>query len=255
MIRLIILVLLPSVTISAQTADSVEVTPAGHQMNIISALVVPSVLIGAGIATINDRGWYSSYDAYECMQERYTDFHTNWDDYLMFLPAVGVYGLNLAGVNGRNSFLDRSLIYLLSLSLGTATTGIIKRSTDVLRPDGSDFNSFPSNHTTIAFVSATFLFHEYKDRSIWYGIAGYSVATLSGVFRMLNNRHWMSDVLAGAGIGILSTNAMYLIYPGMKALLGSKINSRGNDRLTLVPYYIPNHYGMFLQYKIPWSSN
>jgi len=255
MTRLIILALLPYVTISAQIADTVEVAPAGHQKKIISALVVPSVLIGAGIATIDDRGWYSSYDAHDCIQERFPDFHSNWDDYLMFLPAAGVYGLNLAGVKGNNSFLDRSLIYLLSISLGTATTGIIKRSTDVLRPDGSDFNSFPSTHTTIAFVSATFLYHEYKDRSIWYGIAGYSVATLSGVFRMLNNRHWMSDVLAGAGIGILATNAMYLIYPGMKAFLGNKINSRGNDGLTLVPYYLPNHYGMFLQYKIPWSIN
>jgi len=255
MIRLFILALLPYVTISAQTADSIEVAPAGHQKKVFSSLVVPSVLIGAGIATINDRGWYSSYDAHEDIQERYPDFHTNVDDYLMFLPAAGVYGLNLAGVKGKNSFMDRSLIYLLSLSLGTVTTVIIKRSTNVLRPDGSDFNSFPSNHTTIAFVSASFLYHEYKDQSIWYGIAGYSVATLSGVLRMLNNRHWMSDVLAGAGLGILSTNVMYLIYPGMKTFLGKKFSSKGNDRLSLVPYYLPNHYGMFLQYNIPWSRN
>lgn len=197
-----------------------------------------------------DRGWYSSYDAYECIQENYPDFHTSIDDYLMFLPAAGVYGLNLSGVKGANNFVDRSLIYLVSLSLATVTTGIIKRSTDILRPDGSDFHSFPSTHTTIAFVSATFLHEEYKDQSIWYGVAGYSIATASAVLRMLNNRHWMSDVLVGAGLGILTTKSVYLLYPLVKESLGPKFSKRNNNNLSLVPYLSPGHYGIFLQYHI-----
>lgn len=223
---------------------------AWHQKKVVSLLLVPSLLIGTGIATMNDHGWYSSHDAYECIQKNYPDFQTNMDDYLMFVPAAGVYGLNLAGVQGKNNFVDRSLIYLISLSLGSATTGIIKRSADVLRPDGSDFNSFPSTHTTLAFVSATLLHEEYKDQSIWYSVAGYSIATSTGVLRMLNNRHWMSDVLVGAGIGILSTKAVYLVYPAVKNFLGNKIGNKSKNKLSLVPYYYPDHYGMFLQYKI-----
>jgi hypothetical protein len=46
---------------------------------------------------------------------------------------------------------------------------------------------------------------EYKDVSIWYGISGYVVATGTGFFRMYNDRHWLTDVAAGAGIGILCT--------------------------------------------------
>ena len=141
----IILSLLSHVKISGQISDTIEIAPAWHQRKVVSVLLVPSILIGAGVATMNDNGCYSSYDAY---------FQTNIDDYLMFMPAVGVYGLNLAGVKGKNNFVDRSLIYLISISLASITNSIIKNTTNVLRPDGSDYRSLPSNHTTIAFISA-----------------------------------------------------------------------------------------------------
>ncbi len=234
-----ILSLLSHVTISAQISDSMEIAPAWHQKKVVSVLLVPSILIGTGIATMNDNGFYSSYDAYEAIQRNYPDFHTNIDDYLMFMPAAGVYGLNFAGLKGKNNFADRSLIYLISISLATITSGTIKRTTNVLRPDESDFKSLPSTHTTIAFVSATFLHEEYKYQSIWYGIAGYSIATATGVLRMLNNRHWMSDVLVGAGLGIFTTKVVYLVYPA----------ARSNNNLTLVPHLYPDHYGIYLQYR------
>ena len=245
----VFLVLLPYVTLSAGIADSTEVANNGKRNRILSTVVAPSVLIGTGIATINDRGWYSSYDAHDYIQSKYPDFHSNLDDYLMLLPAAGVYGLNLAGVKGSNKFMDRSLIYLLSLALGEATTGIVKNSTDILRPDGSDFNSFPSSHTTIAFISATFLFHEYKDQSIWYGIAGYSIASVTGIFRMLNNEHWMSDVLVGAGIGILSTNIVYLVYPIAKEFISTKFSKKSKSSLIIVPSFSNDHYGFYLHYS------
>ena len=246
---LIILSLFSHVTISAQISDSIEIAPAWHQNKVVSVLLVPSILIGAGIATMNDNGFYSSYDAYEDIQKNYPDFHTNIDDYLMFMPAVAVYGLNFAGVKGKNNFVDRSLIYLISISLASITNGIIKNTTNVLRPDGSDYGSLPSNHTTIAFISATFLHEEYKDQSIWYGIAGYSIATATGVLRMLNNKHWMSDVLVGAGIGILVTKVVYLVYPAVKNLFNAKDNKRSNHKLSLVPQLYPDHYGIYLQYR------
>lgn len=74
------------------------------------------------------------------------------------------------------------------------------------RPDGSNNKSFPSGHTATAFMAATMLHKEYGGRSPWYSIAGYSMATVTGVSRMLNNKHWLSDVLVGAGIGILGVS-------------------------------------------------
>ena len=56
-----------------------------------------------------------------------------------------------------------------------------------------------------------FLHKEYGlTRSPWYSVAGYSIATLTGAMRMLNNRHWISDVLVGAGIGVMSVDLGYL---------------------------------------------
>jgi membrane-associated phospholipid phosphatase len=65
------------------------------------------------------------------------------------------------------------------------------------------------------------LWQEYKDVSIWYGISGY-VATGTGFFRMYNDRHWLTDVAAGAGIGILCTKTAYWLYPKCKNYFSKK---------------------------------
>jgi hypothetical protein len=81
-----------------------------------------------------------------------------------------------------------------------------------MRPDGSTANSWPSGHTATSFVGATILHKEYGlTRSPWYSVAGYGVATATGVMRVLNNRHWISDVMSGAGIGILSAELGYAL--------------------------------------------
>jgi hypothetical protein len=113
--------LLPCGTISAQLSDSSDISVKKPQRIVVNTLLAPTILIGTGIATMGDRGWYSSQDAYECIQENYPDFHTNLDDYLAFIPAAGVYVLNWAGVKGKNNFLDRSLIYVVSVSLVSVT--------------------------------------------------------------------------------------------------------------------------------------
>jgi membrane-associated phospholipid phosphatase len=98
----------------------------------------------------------------------------------------------------------------------SGSVGMLKSSTHILRPDGSTYNSFPSGHTSTAFMGAQFMWEEYKDVSPWYGIAGYAVATTTGVLRLYNNRHWVSDVVTGAGIGMLSTKAAYWLYPKLQ---------------------------------------
>ena len=92
-------------------------------------------------------------------------------------------------------------------------TGFAKFTTRRTRPNASGWKSFPSGHTATAFVGAEFLFQEYKEKSIWIGIGGYTVAMLIGISRVYNNKHWVSDVITGAGIGILSTKIVYKTYP------------------------------------------
>ncbi len=140
------------------------------------------------------------------------------DNYLQFVPAVAVYGLNAVGIQGAHDFLDRSMIYLLSNIIMNITVSGLKQITHEQRPDGSDYLSFPSGHTAEAFASAEFLMQEYKNVSVWYGISGYAVATSVAYLRMYNNKHWLNDVVAGAGFGILSTRLAYILYPKIKKI-------------------------------------
>ena len=141
-----------------------------------------------------------------------TNFHSEIDNYTQFAPAVLALGLNVAGVEGRSNLGRFAVSSALAYGIMAGIVNPIKYGAKEMRPDGSTRNSFPSGHTATAFVSATILHKEYGlTRSPWYSIAGYGVATATGVMRVLNNRHWVSDVLSGAGIGIFSTELAYVI--------------------------------------------
>ena len=45
------------------------------------------------------------------------------------------------------------------------------------------------------------------------------MATTTAYLRMQNNKHWLSDVVAGAGIGIASTKLAYWLYPKLQRKL------------------------------------
>ena len=67
----------------------------------------------------------------------------------------------------------------------------------------SDF-SFPSGHTSNAFLGAHMAYKEFKDSSPILAYSGYAIAAFVAGSRLYNNRHWVADVVAGAGFGILS---------------------------------------------------
>ncbi len=135
------------------------------------------------------------------------------DDLSQYAPAAAIYGLGLLGVKGRHDAMDRTIILGTAYVLMGLSVNTLKTVTKVERPDGSSRNSFPSGHTATAFMGAELLRREYWDVSPWIGVAGYAVAAGTGFFRMYNNRHWLTDVIAGAGIGILSAEAAYWLYP------------------------------------------
>lgn len=138
------------------------------------------------------------------------NFHSEIDNYTQFSGIALTAGLKMAGVEGRSSWPRLFASSLASYAVMAGFVNGIKYTASEMRPDGSTRNSWPSGHTATAFVGATILHKEYgMTRSPWYSIAGYTVATATGVMRVLNNRHWVSDVLSGAGIGILSTELAY----------------------------------------------
>ncbi len=70
---------------------------------------------------------------------------------------------------------------------------IVKRTTHRLRPDGSDDMSFWSEHTALAMQA-----------SGWRYSVGVPIAIGAGYFRMAAGKHYATDVLAGAGMGLLA---------------------------------------------------
>ncbi|MEJ7588187.1 MAG: phosphatase PAP2 family protein [Ferruginibacter sp.] len=184
------------------------------------SFIFPGVLLVYGFSSLgnNSLKTFNRKISNEIWQE-HPHKTTRVDDYLSYSPAGAVYGLNAFGIKGCNNVRDRTMIYLISNVIVNASVYGVKKWTNQLRPDGSDYNSFPSGHTAKAFAAAEFMRQEYKDVSPWYGVAGYVAAGATGALRMYNNRHWASDAVAGAGFGIASTKLAYWIYPVIKRKL------------------------------------
>lgn len=201
-------------------AQRLTVNPDNNKMNErfnTRSLFIPGFMIAYGFAAMEIEGLESLND--EIKDEIYAEEphrKIKIDDYLQFAPGLAVYGLNAMGIKGKHNFRDRSAIYFMSAFIVTSGVYSLKKISHQQRPDGSTFNSFPSGHTAMAFASAEFLRQEYKDVSPWYGYAGYAVATTTGYLRLYNNKHWLSDILGGAGVGIISTKVAYWLYPKIK---------------------------------------
>lgn len=124
-----------------------------------------------------------------------------FDDYIQYLPVASSLMLGCAGIKARHSLRDRAFIVATSYATMAVLTNIPKFSIDEKRPEFAGHNSFPSGHTATAFMGAELVRIEYGG---WYGVGAYAMATGVGVLRIYNGRHWFHDVVAGAGVGILS---------------------------------------------------
>jgi len=224
----ICLVLAPSLLISpliisAQQPDSaaqvaakkIQLQHLPPNKNYLSAkgVIIPTTFIAYGFTSLHSNGLQKlNKQICEEVVEDCGGFNTTVDDYLKYAPAASVYLLNFVGIKGRHEFIGRSIILVASTILSAQLVTALKHDTHQLRPDGSTYNSFPSGHTTTAFIGAEMMNQEFGWRSPWYSVAGYSLATGTAVLRIMNNRHWLSDVVAGAGIGMLTTKFTYWLY-------------------------------------------
>lgn len=209
------------------------------------SFIMPATLAAAGtIAMATNR--YSGINEYtkDIMYRDGCEDKIKIDNYTMFVPWVAVYGLHIAGIKGQHRTGEATILYALSSVVSNAVVYSVKGATRIERPNGKS-HAFPSGHTAQAFVSAEFMRQEYKGVSPWYGAAGYAVAVGTGVLRMYHNKHWFSDVVTGAGVGILSTRFTYWAYPRLKKALGI---SKKTD-IAFAPTYSDGAYGVSLVYQ------
>lgn len=156
---------------------------------------------------------YDQGDKFRTLRNTHVpNFHYRYDDFLQYAPLAAVIGLKLGGVESRSSWPRLLASNIFAAGIMATAVNSMKYTIKRERPDGSKNNSFPSGHTATAFMAATIMHREYGlTRSPLYSIGGYTVATATAFSRQLNNRHWLSDVLAGAGIGVLSAELGYFL--------------------------------------------
>ena len=188
--------------------EAVDVSSGGRYWTVkrdLTLASVPYIVLGVSAHAIKR-------DVRKVNNDINTGFHNRADDYIQWAPMALTYGLKAFGYQGRSQW---GRLLASNAFSGIIMAGIvngIKYSAAEMRPDGSTANSFPSGHTATAFMAATILHKEYGlTRSLWYSVGGYAVATGIAAFRVMNNRHWVSDVMTGAGIGILSTELGYAV--------------------------------------------
>lgn len=236
---LLVIILSNALALKAQqttVTDSLQQTQKTDTLKFnYKALIIPGVLIGYGVIGLESDGLKGLNKQIKDEVNEDIDQKITIDDFSQYAPFASVYGLNALGIKGKHNFKDRSIIMGTSYLLMSGTVLGLKSITKVERPDGSSNNSFPSGHTATAFAGAEFLWQEYKDVSIWYGITGYAIATGTGLFRIYNDRHWLTDVAAGAGIGILSTKVAYWIHPFIKKTFFGEKETKSS--VMFAPFY------------------
>ncbi len=178
-------------------------------------------------------------------------FDNHADNFLQYSPAAVMLALKAAGVQSRSSWGRMMTSDAFSAATMASVVNILKYSTDVMRPDGSNANSSPSGHTATAFMTATMLTKEYGHKSPWIGIGSFAVATSTGFMRMANNKHWLSDVLTGASVGILSTEVGYFLADLIFKDRGLLVTPTPD---TLDRFSRPTFFGTYLGLNIPLSD-
>ena len=173
------------------------------------SLVASAALIGVGLFTYKDSGFMNRVDIKYGINRYLPGFSNDIDDYTQYIPWAATLALDPLGIPSKHKFKRK----VSTMATGAAASLIViqglKYSIGELRPDGSANNAFPSGHTATAFMGAHIFHKEYGDQSIYYSIGGYFLATFTGIFRQLNDRHWISDVFVGAGLGISLTEFAY----------------------------------------------
>jgi membrane-associated phospholipid phosphatase len=228
---IVLLIINFSIPSSAQQVDSIQLTNIVRKQNWKKVAGLPIILVSTGLITSIDNEVFDRFEIHDKRNHVAPFFKTSADDYIQYSPIVTVYALNALGVKGVHDIANQTALLIKSEMIMIAMVFPLKIITAVPRPDTGYPNSFPSGHTAQAFAAATFLHKEYGKEHPLISVLGYTTATGVGVLRVLNNRHWVSDVFAGAGIGILATNLAYLTHQNK---WGQKHNKRG---LVMAPSY------------------
>lgn len=178
-----------------------------QRRNLLQGSIVPLSLMALGIL-LSDSGFEKSFNTTTCNWVG-NDLDVPVDDYSRYVPIVQMYIADIAGIVARNHWFDQTKNMIISMVLTDVLTKFLKNNIYKVRPNGFNAKAFPSGYTSIAFSTGSALYEEFKDTSPLLAYSGYGFAAVTGSFRLANNKLWVSDVLVGAGLGIMMTKLVY----------------------------------------------
>jgi hypothetical protein len=201
----LLLFLLSGLILTAQTDSTTKAKK-------IRPYLAPTLLIGSGTYLNYTKSNLNKQNLQQKILNKYPNVNTNLDDYLPFIPIGQMYLGRALGLKSKNNYFNQTKNLFFSQLFTSIITHSLKRTTQITRPDGTP-HSFPSGHTSMAFSSASTLFYEYKANHPIYAASGFLFASSTAGLRVLNNRHWVSDVVVGSGVAILVTHLVYHFEP------------------------------------------
>lgn len=175
-------------------------------------LVVPGALLLVGALGIGSNSPMHNLKlgVRDGMTQLRNNRYLHFDDFLQYVPIVTYLGLCATNVKAKHTVPERIAVAAVTYIAFAALNNGLKYAIGEQRPDSYSRNSFPSGHTGTAFAGAELIRAEYG----WhYGLAAYAMATGVAFMRLYNGRHWLNDVIAGAGVGILSARIGYWLLP------------------------------------------
>ena len=210
---------------------------------------IKDLLIPAGMVTLGALASHTKdyRDFIPGVRSNPRNRETPFDDKAQLAVSPALFIFDVLGTEKHHP-IDQFFLMAVSYGLTALPVRTIKNNYSASRPYGGN-NSFPSGHTAVAFVGAHIIYKEFKDSNPWIAYSGYAMASVTAGARVIHDKHWVCDVVAGAGIAMLATELAYFIYFPVRNLLTNEINKLTDKYIILVPVVNPQTVGLHLSFR------
>ena len=191
-----------------------------------SATILPATLIVYGLLKPIIPGIRNiDNQLMQQVKNSYPNDHTVADDYLMWVPSSSVYLLDAFSIKTTHSFKEHLILDAGSIIIAGGIGYVMRKISGNIEVYKMNGTKFPSGHTVNVFRGAEIFHQELKETNKLLSYTGYLIAVVVGTLRIYNKAHYLTEVIAGAGLGIMSTKLTYWTFNKIKY---KKVNQREN---------------------------
>ncbi|WP_035846976.1 phosphatase PAP2 family protein [Crocinitomix catalasitica] len=212
----------------------------------VSVIIAPIALSLLSVDLMRDSIKYGLQKVFRSRVDE--DFHTGIDDWIHYAPVVMMYAADLFKVPAKNTVWNQTKYLIFSEAITAGIVWGLKYSLKIQRPNNGAFNAYPSGHTSQAFVQSQVLYNEFRETAPLLAASGFLFSISTGTIRILNNKHWVPDVLLGAGIAMLVTNTIYHFEPLKNWNPFKNLKEKQLD-LTFMPQLNPDYMGGYFSLR------